>query len=123
MSLPRLLQPAGSRCRGWVEAHRPELIEKLMEEEHWRHQNHSERALKHPRIPNRGEGGDPDSVIGRMDLIKEFPAEAEAPPACRRSCRRLSRWHQRQTPILVTCGFGGNAISKRAGSVAKIAVE
>jgi hypothetical protein len=52
MSLPRLKVFRETYCSqrvvdtavGWVEAHRPEPIEKLMEEEHWRQQNYSERA-------------------------------------------------------------------------------
>jgi hypothetical protein len=37
-------QQVGDTAVGWVDAHRPELIEKLIEEEHWRQQNYSERA-------------------------------------------------------------------------------
>lgn len=29
---------------GWVKVHSPELIEQLMEDEHWREQDYSERA-------------------------------------------------------------------------------
>jgi hypothetical protein len=68
MPLPRLQVLRETYCSqqvvdtaiGYVEAHRPELIEKLMEDEHWRQQDYSEAGLGHPRILNRAESGDSD---------------------------------------------------------------
>jgi hypothetical protein len=55
-----------------VEVHRPELIEKLMEEEHWRQQAYSERAWDIIEYLTEEKVEIPTSLIGRMDLINEF---------------------------------------------------
>jgi hypothetical protein len=55
-----------------VETHRPELIEKLMEEEHWRLQAYSERAWDILEYLTEEKVEIPISLIGRMDLINEF---------------------------------------------------
>jgi hypothetical protein len=57
---------------GLVETHRPELIEKRMEEEHWRQQAYSERAWDILEYLTEEKVEIPISLIGRMDLINEF---------------------------------------------------
>lgn len=80
MPLPRLKvlretycsQQAVDTAIGWMEAHRPELIGKLMEEEHWREQAYSERAWDILEYLTEEKVEIPTSLIGRMDLINEF---------------------------------------------------
>src|SRR5258706_5184274 len=57
---------------GLVETHRPELIAKLMEDEHWRQQDYSERAWDILEYLTEAKAEIPTSLIWRMDLINEF---------------------------------------------------
>jgi hypothetical protein len=57
---------------GWVESHRPELIENLMLQEHWRQQDYSEAAWDILECLTEAEVPIPLSLIGRMDLIAEL---------------------------------------------------
>jgi hypothetical protein len=57
---------------GLVETHRPELIDHLMEDEHWRQQDYSERAWDILEYLTEEKVEIPTSLIGRMDLINEF---------------------------------------------------
>jgi hypothetical protein len=80
MPLPRLKVLRETYCSqqvvdtavGWVESHRPELIEKLMEDEHWRQQDYSERAWDILEYLTEEKVEIPTSLVGRMDLINEF---------------------------------------------------
>lgn len=57
---------------GWLETHRPDLIENLMLYEHWRQQDYREAAcdilefLTEQKIPI------PTTLMGRMDLVAEL---------------------------------------------------
>jgi hypothetical protein len=80
MPLPRLKVLRETYCSqqvvdaavGLVETHRPELIENLMEDEHWRQQEYSERAWDILEYLTEEKVELPASLIGRMDLINEF---------------------------------------------------
>ena len=80
MPLPRLKVLRETYCSqqvvdtaaGLVETHRPELIAKLMEDEHWRQQDYSERAWDILEYLTEAKAEIPTSLIGRMDLINEF---------------------------------------------------
>lgn len=80
MPLPRLKVLREDYCSqevtdlaiGWLETHRPDLIENLMLYEHWRQQDYREAAwdilefLTEQKIPI------PTTLIGRMDLVAEL---------------------------------------------------
>jgi hypothetical protein len=80
MPLPRLKVLRETYCSqqvvdtavDFVEVHRPELIEKLMAEEHWRQQGYSERAWDIIEYLTKEKVEIPTSLIWRMDLINEF---------------------------------------------------
>jgi hypothetical protein len=75
-----------------VETHRPELIEKLMEEEHWRQQAYSARAWDIIEYLTEEKVEVPVSLIGRMDLINDSLALSAAPMASR-------GFHQKGAPL------------------------
>src|SRR5580704_9407447 len=105
MPLPRLKVLRETYCSqqvvdtavGLVETHRPELIENLMEDEHWRQQDYSERAWDILEYLTEEKVGIPTSLIGRMDLINEFTRRGRSAYAGRRFRRRVSRWFRGRT--------------------------
>jgi hypothetical protein len=80
MSLPQLKVLRETYCSqqvldsaiGWVDAHRPELIENLMPDEHWHQQDYSERAWDILEYLTEEKVEIPTSLNGRMDLINEI---------------------------------------------------
>ena len=80
MPLPRLKVLRETYCSqqvvdtavGWVESHRPELIEKLMEDEHWRQQDYSERAWDILEYLTEEKVEIPTSLVGRMDPPTDY---------------------------------------------------
>jgi hypothetical protein len=102
MPLPRLKVLQDTYCSqqvvdtavGLVETHRPELIEKLMEEEHWRQQAYSERAWDVIEYLTEEKVEVLTSLIGRMDLINDSLALSAAPMAGRRFHQKGRQWLQ-----------------------------
>jgi hypothetical protein len=96
MPLPRLKVLQDTYCSqqvvnaavGLVETHRPELIEKLIEEEHWLQQAYSEPAWDVIEYLTDEKVEVPTSLIGRMDLINDSLALSAAAMAGGDSTKR-----------------------------------
>jgi hypothetical protein len=80
MPLPQLRVSREDYCRHEVvdlavaclETHRPELIENLMLQEHWRQQDYSEAAWAILEYLTEANAAIPITLIGRRDLIAEL---------------------------------------------------
>jgi hypothetical protein len=87
-----------------VEVHRSELIEKLMEEEHWRQQAYSERAWDIIEYLTEEKVEIPTSLIGRTDLINEFNRQgrnAAGLPEISPKGKPLASWPDQPLPPLI----------------------